>query len=129
MKFFKKVWYSIANVDKYPEMATDGFASALKYLLIFTIVATVISGITTVSMLKRTKMEELANYVEQNTPEFTYTDGNLSIEGEQPIKFTNDNNFVYMVIADTTDKSDDEINKYEDEIKETRKEWSINFKR
>ena len=31
--FFKKVWYSITKLEKYPEMTTLGFASAIKYLI------------------------------------------------------------------------------------------------
>ena len=30
--FFKKVWFSVAKFEKYPEMAAEGVPSALKYL-------------------------------------------------------------------------------------------------
>ena len=33
INFFKKVWYSITKFEKYPEMATEGFGKAVKYLM------------------------------------------------------------------------------------------------
>ena len=30
--FFKKVWYSITKIEKYPEMAAQGVGRALSYL-------------------------------------------------------------------------------------------------
>ena len=33
INFFKKIWYSITNFEKYPAMATEGLGRALKYLI------------------------------------------------------------------------------------------------
>ena len=34
LNFFKKIWYSIDKIEKYPELSAEGFKSAIKYLAI-----------------------------------------------------------------------------------------------
>lgn len=85
INFFKKVWYSITKFDKYPDMATEGIRSAIKYLVIMTAIVTVFVIIN--SMIEMQKMvENLATYIENNIPEFSYSDGKITMENvEEPI--------------------------------------------
>ena len=82
--FFKKVWYSITKFEKYPEMATEGFGRALKYLIILSAFVTLCMTIgSTISM--RNVVFQLADYVQNNIPEFTYEDGNIQMDVTEPI--------------------------------------------
>ncbi len=57
IKFYKKIWYSIAKTDKYEEMTNEGLLSAAKYFLtliailsvILSSLGTAISGIKNVN--------------------------------------------------------------------------------
>lgn len=77
--FFKKLWYSITKFEKYSDMAIEGFSSAIKYLIILTAIITVFSTIS--SLIEMHKLvENLAKYIEENIPEFTYQDGKINME-------------------------------------------------
>ena len=79
ISFFKKVWYSITKFEKYPDMAIEGFSSAIKYLFILTAIITVFLTIS--SLIEMHKLvENLAKYIEDNIPEFTYQDGKVNME-------------------------------------------------
>ena len=77
--FFKKLWYSITKFEKYPDMAIEGFSSAIKYLFIITAIITVFSTISSLIGMHKL-VEDLAKYIEGNIPEFTYQDGKVNME-------------------------------------------------
>lgn len=77
--FFKKLWYSITKFEKYPDMAIEGFSSAIKYLFILTAIITVFSTISSLMGMHKL-IEDLAKYIEENIPEFTYQDGKVNME-------------------------------------------------
>ena len=79
ISFFKKVWYSITKFEKYPDMAIEGFSSAIKYLFILTAIITVFSTISSLIGMHKL-VEDLAKYIEDNIPEFTYQDGKINME-------------------------------------------------
>jgi len=84
LSFFKKVWYSITNFEKYPTMAVEGLKRALKYLVMLTAIVTVfitLGGLIELKLL----VDDFAKYVDGNIPEFSYVDGNLSMEMEETI--------------------------------------------
>ena len=43
--FFKKVWYSVTKIEKYPEMATEGVPRALIYLAKLSIIISIVVSI------------------------------------------------------------------------------------
>lgn len=79
ISFFKKVWYSITKFEKYPDMAIEGFSGAIKYLFILTAIITVFSTISSLIGMHKL-VEDLAKYIEDNIPEFTYQDGKINME-------------------------------------------------
>lgn len=88
INFFKKVWYSITKFEQYPAMATEGFPRAIKYLVTLTIIVTIFAMIG--SLLQMNKLvNSLAQYIEQNIPDFTVTDGKVAMDIEQPIIIEN----------------------------------------
>lgn len=84
INFFKKLWYSITKFEKYPDMAAEGLQKAIIYLSILVSIVTVFIMIN--SLIEMNKLvNNLASYIEINVPEFSYKDGQISMEIEEPI--------------------------------------------
>jgi len=77
--FFKKVWYSITKFEQYPTMAMEGLKRAIKYLVMLTAIVTIFITLGSLIQMKM-MVEDLAEYVQNNIPEFSYTNGNLAME-------------------------------------------------
>ena len=88
INFFKKVWYSITKFEQYPAMATEGLPRALQYLLTLMVAVTIFVMIGSLIQMKQT-IESLSQYIEQNIPDFTVSDGKVEMNIEQPIKIEN----------------------------------------
>lgn len=88
INFFKKVWYSITKFEQYPAMATEGFRKAIKYLIMLTAIVTVFITIGTILQMK-TLVRDLAKYVQDNIPEFSYAEGKIAIDSTEPIVIEN----------------------------------------
>ncbi len=88
INFFKKVWYSITKFEQYPAMATEGFQRAIKYLVTLTSIVTIFAMIGSLFQMNKL-VDSLAQYIEQNIPDFTVTDGKVSMDIEQPIIIEN----------------------------------------
>lgn len=84
INFFKKVWYSITKFEQYPAMATEGLTRAIKYLIMLTVIVTVFVMIGSILQMK-TLVTNLAKYVEDNIPEFSYAEGKITMDTENPI--------------------------------------------
>lgn len=84
INFFKKVWYSITKFEQYPAMATEGLKRAIKYLIMLTAIVTVFVMIGSILQMK-TLVSDLAKYVEDNIPEFSYAEGKITMDTENPI--------------------------------------------
>ena len=82
--FFKKVWYSITKFEQYPSMATEGVGRAIKYLIILTAFVTIFITLGSLIEMKRT-VEDLAKYIDENIPEFSYIDGNLTMDIQESL--------------------------------------------
>lgn len=84
ISFFKKIWYSITKFEKYPDMATEGTGSAIRYLIGLVTIVTIFSMIG--SLLEMTKLvDNLAGYIQENIPEFSYENGKVSMDLEEPM--------------------------------------------
>lgn len=113
--FFKKVWYSIDKIEKYSELSAEGFGKTIKYLAKLIIIIAIISSTVTVY---RTSLEvkDIANSINENAPELTYNDGTLTVDSQEPI--TNENESFGKVIIDTNTDSEEQINKYINDVEE-----------
>lgn len=81
LNFFKKLWFSITQFEQYPNMAMEGLKRTIKYLIILTAIATVFIAIGTLIEMKLI-VEDLAQYVDEKIPEFTYENGKLAMAME-----------------------------------------------
>lgn len=115
MSFISDVKNCICDFEKYPEMASRPLRTVLKYLIkllaIFTIIVTVIA------LYKTTKnINNGVEYFKNDIPDVSFVDNNLKVDSEQAIKIENENNIVDLLIIDTRDISQEEIDKYTKEI-------------
>lgn len=84
INFFKKILYSITKFEQYPAMAAEGIKTSTRYLLILITLVTVAAMVG--SLLQTNKlMKDLAQYIQENIPEFSYNDGKLEMNTEEPI--------------------------------------------
>ncbi len=109
--FFKKVWYSITKIEKYPEMATEGLGKAFSYLCkIVAILAIVLSIWMTYETYNLIKQG--VDYIQNEFPEFSYKDGILQVDSQEPIILEGQNNPLGKVIIDTNTTSEEKIDEY-----------------
>ena len=110
ISFFKKVWYSITKFEQYPVMATEGVLRAIKYLTILTAIFTIFTMIG--SLLQMNKVvNNLAQYIEQNIPDFSITEGKVTMDLEQPIiiekvKYTGIDKVIINPLAETDEQQE-----------------------
>ena len=114
--FFKKIWYSITKIEKYPEMAVEGVGKALSYIAklvaILAIVLCVWLTYRTYDMVNTG-----IDYLENEFPNFTYKDGILQVEStEQPLIIESEQ--FGKIIIDTNTDSEEKINEYTNSISE-----------
>ena len=84
INFFKKIWYSVTKFEQYPIMATEGLKRAIKYLVMLTAIATIFATIGALLQMKLL-INDLAQYVQDNIPDFSYSNGKVSMESENEI--------------------------------------------
>lgn len=112
--FFKKIWYSVGKINKYPEMIKEGWRSAVKYLALLMIIFSLIcSGFSTYSTYSY--IQETHKYLEEKVPELEYKNEILTAQNEEKVELENDfikNNFGGKIIIDTKTEDENKINEY-----------------
>ena len=115
--FFKKIWTSIRDFEKYEEFAADKLTSAIKYILILTLIFVII--ITVAYTFKfYNVINGVKEFVSQEIEEISLENGNLAISSKEPIIIENEKSIIPIVIIDTnkdidTDKYLEKINLYD----------------
>ncbi len=113
--FFRNFKKSICDFEKYPEMASKPYAVAIKYIMILLSIFTLI--ITTVSIYKISKeLNKGISYFENEFPDVSYSDGKLQVASEETIRIETKNDAAKLIIVDTKDILEEEINAYTKEI-------------
>ena len=115
--FFKKVWYSIVKIEKYPEMATEGVPRAFSYLIKLVAIFVIVACLCSIYQLNVT-LKNGADYLKNNFPEFSYKDGILDVQSEEPIIYEDNPEFGKMII-DTKVEDENKIKEYTDDIMES----------
>lgn len=113
--FFKKLWYSITKIEKYPEMTTLGVKSSIVYLFklmaIFSIILCFCLTIKTYFTVNET-----IKYFENDFPNVSYKDGKVKVDTVDVIKYGEENSIFGEVVIDTNSENEETINKYKQEI-------------
>ena len=108
--FFQKVYNSIVKIEKYPDMAAQGFPKAISYI---TKLVVILSIVLCLGMVYQTHgiIQDGINYLQNEFPEFSYKDGTLTVDSEEPI-IIEDSPVTGMVIIDTITEDESKINEY-----------------
>ena len=107
--FFKKVYYSIFKLEKYGEMSAEGVGRAVKYLLKLSLILAIIISLGTLYQVNQLAKKGV-DFLENQVGEFTYKDGNLKLENNEPIiapskgKFDSDACYKPTAIYDKDEK-------------------------
>ena len=109
--FFKKVWYSITKIEKYPEMAAQGLGKAFSYICKVVAVLAIVLCLGTMYQAYQI-MQEGVEYLQNEFPEFSYKDGTLTIDAESPITISAEDSYIGEVIIDTKTEDEKTINQY-----------------
>lgn len=113
--FFKEMIMSIKDFEKYPEMASKSFRHVCNYLLILMAIFTLI--VTALSVYNVTKkLNEGIEYFKNEIPNLSFTDNKLIVESEQALKLENNLNMVDLIIIDTNNISEEQIDNYKLEL-------------
>ena len=115
MGFFKKVKYSIFNIEKYPEMATEGIENTLSYIAKLVMILAVVLSVWTLYQTYQ-MINEGTSYLENEFPDFSYSDGTLTVDSEEAIIIENEQ--FGKIIVDTNTDSEETINQYLNQINE-----------
>ena len=115
--FFKQIVKSVKDLDKYEDFAGEQPKVAFKYLLKLVLVFTIIvTAFYTYKMVD--SLTNIYSDLKGVLPEFSYSNGKLTVSGEQPIILQQFEETIGKVIIDT-DTVGNETEKYEKEIKES----------
>ena len=115
MGFFKKVKYSIFNIEKYPEMATEGIGNTLSYIAKLVMILAVVLSLWTLYQTYQ-MINEGTSYLENEFPDFSYSDGTLIVDSEEAIIIENEQ--FGKIVVDTNTDSEETINQYLNQINE-----------
>lgn len=113
--FFKKIWYSIYKIEKYSELSAEGLGKAIKYLGLLVIILSIVTSAGTTYRTSK-EIKEISQYINENAPEFTYSDNKLTVDSQEPI--IDDNSNFGKIIIDTDTEDEQKINEYINSIKE-----------
>lgn len=115
--FFKNVWTSIKDFEKYGEFAADKVLSAIKYILILTLIFTIVIALIYTSKFYSV-LDSAREFISTDIEEMKIENGKLNVTSEEPITIENENSIIPIVIIDTSDNANveeyvEKINIYE----------------
>lgn len=114
ISFFKRMVYSIKDFEKYQIFAFEKLSQAIKYLLKFVIIYTVIVAISIVPFLVK-EINSGIEYLKNEMPDFEFKDNKLSINTQETITLENKENSVILLI-DTNIIDQTKIDEYTNKI-------------
>lgn len=115
--FFKTLWYSITKVEKYPEMSAIGNKKALKYLAGLIAILTLITCLGVIYQTNKMVGQTLS-FVETELPEFSYKEGTLSSEANEPIILEKEDLGFGKIIINLNELTQENKDEYTTQIKE-----------
>ena len=102
---FKKIWYSITKIEKYPMMAAEGFGRALKYFSLLVLILVIVFSVGIVYDISGF-INNGKEYFENEFPDLIYNNGVLDIKSEETIYLSDENSiFGNAVITTTNDEN------------------------
>ena len=114
--FFKKLYYSIVKIERYPEMAAEGFPKAISYFAKLVAIFAIISCLGTIYNLN-IALKDATEYLQGSFPDFSYKDGVLNVQSEEPI-IIEENEQLGKIIIDTKHITKEQETQYTNQINE-----------
>ncbi|WP_246944460.1 DUF1189 domain-containing protein [Bacillus pinisoli] len=106
--FFRKFKNTIIKPSEYPIMVQEGVKRAILYLLLLTLTVGLISAVFhSVSMA--VSYNTFLDTLEENVPNFTFENGVLDVEGDEPLIFDDEVGGGTVIIDDTGTYTRDDI--------------------
>lgn len=115
--FFKKIWYSVTKIEKYPAMAAEGVGRAISYCCKIMAIIAIVIGAGMVYQISNMVADGI-NYLQNDFPDFSYKDGILDVQTDEVLKISPENSIVGKIIVDTKTEDNATINEYIDEIEQ-----------
>lgn len=113
--FWKKIWYSITKIEKYPEMSAQGFGKAVGYLALIVAILTVVICIGVVYQLN-SELKRGIDYLQNDFPDFSYSNGELKVDSKDKIEISTENERLGKVIVNTNDIEEQTKNEYVNKV-------------
>lgn len=116
INFFRRVLISIKDFDKYKIFAQEKVSEAFKYIVKFLLLIVLVISIS-FAIKYGILFNSILNYIENDLPEFSYNDGVLEFDQNEPIIVGNEDsykNISCQVIIDTGDLTEEKINEYKE---------------
>lgn len=114
MGFFRRIKDSFTNFEMYNEIAFQRKGQTLKYFLVLFTLLFILGSLRMVYDFNIWS-KAMIGVARDKIPEFEFANGELKVEGQQPIVIEGENNTV--LIVDTTGKtSDSELDKYNEGV-------------
>ena len=114
MGFFKKIWTSIKDFEKYEEFAAEKLSKAIKYILLITLIFTTIISIAYTYKF-HTVIQDVKEYISANFEELSLKEGKLNVKQDSPIIIENEDAVIPIIVVDTL--SDSVRDEYLDKVK------------
>ena len=99
---FKKIWYSITGIEKYPMMSAEGFGRALKYFALLVLILVIVFStgmVYDISGFVNSGKEYFIN----EFPDLTYNNGVLDVKSEETIYLSDESSIFGNAVITTTD--------------------------
>lgn len=111
--FFKEAFKSIKDLDKYEDFALETPGKAFKYFIkLIAIFCIIVSVFYTYNIVKN--MNEIYANLKDKLPDFSYSQGTLTMSSEEPVIIEDYNDVFGKIIIDTS-ITGNETEKYEEE--------------
>ncbi|WP_456277438.1 DUF1189 domain-containing protein [Bacillus sp. AK128] len=106
--FFRKFKHAVMKPNEYPSMVQEGVKRSILYLLLLALTLGVISGVYHAVSAAVSYNSFLGN-LEENVPYFALENGELTVEGDEPIIFEEDGASEIFIIDDTGEYTADNV--------------------
>ena len=108
--FFKKLIISIKDFEKYPELASKKWSLVLSYFVKLLVIFVLIISFTSVYKVAE-ELQQAIQYIKEEIPEFTFSNGILQVEQSSAIIEQNNDNFFDTIIIDTNQTEENNVEK------------------
>ncbi len=107
-KFFEKVKYSILNVEKYIDLASEGMKKAVTYFLRLVLILAFVMVISILNDMYQ-EFEKGKEYLQDEFPDFVYTEGKLDVETQETLRISEFDSFFGNIVVNTNPDKQQEI--------------------